>query len=413
MERFSTITLREKKESKVVKIGSDLKPEIVQGVINKWQSLIDTAAIIAHVPSGLIMRLNEKSIEVFLRSQTEGNPYEKGEQAKLMHGFYCETVIGTQEKLLVPDATKDVIWNVNNPDVDINMISYLGFPINWPDGEVFGTICILDNKENHYSNELSSLLQQIKQHLESDLQILLLNMNLGEKNTQLEQLNNTKSRFLSLISHDVRGALGTLDGFLKLILEHYDEFDKLKLKDLLNSLSKSASSAYLMLENLLNWSKNDLVQIKPIKTKIDIVEILESVLGFFEQEILLKQLKVKKEYFSNNVFIYADENMMTVILRNILSNAVKYTKSGGTITIRVFEFEKQHVIEIEDTGVGMDKSSVDKLFSYNEAHSAQGTKGESSAGIGLMLANEFMIKNNIKAIVESEIGKGTTFILTI
>ena len=413
MIKHSTITIRETKESKMVKIGSDLKPKIAQGVIDKWQSLIDTVAKIADVPSGLIMRLNEKTIEVFLTSETEGNPYKVGEQANLIYGLYCETVIGTQKKLLVPDATKNKSWKENNPDVDIDMISYLGFPINWPDGEVFGTVCVLDNKENYYSNDLSNLLHQIKQHIETDLQILLLNTDLVEKNSQLEQLNNTKSKFLSLISHDIRGSVGTLSEFLKLILEDYDRFDKSELKPILNSLSKNAISTYQTLETLLTWSKNDLVQIKPNKIKVNIVDITETILNSFEQEIILKELKIEKEYYSNNVFISVDEKMMIVIIRNILSNAIKYTKRGGPITIRMFQFKKQEIIEIEDTGIGMDKSSVDNLFSYDESHSTQGTKGESSAGIGLMLANEFMVKNDIKVIVESEIGKGTIFKLSI
>ena len=413
MIKHSTITIRETKESKMVKIGSDLKPKIAQGVIDKWQSLIDTVAKIADVPSGSIMRLNEKTIEVFLTSETEGNPYKVGEQANLIYGLYCETVIGTQKKLLVPDATKNKSWKENNPDVDIDMISYLGFPINWPDGEVFGTVCVLDNKENYYSNDLSNLLHQIKQHIETDLQILLLNTDLVEKNSQLEQLNNTKSKFLSLISHDIRGSVGTLSEFLKLILEDYDRFDKSELKPILNSLSKNAISTYQTLETLLTWSKNDLVQIKPNKIKVNIVDITETILNSFEQTIILKELKIEKEYYSNNVFISVDEKMMIVIIRNILSNAIKYTKRGGPITIRMFQFKKQEIIEIEDTGIGMDKSSVDNLFSYDESHSTQGTKGESSAGIGLMLANEFMVKNDIKIIVESEIGKGTIFKLSI
>ena len=76
------------------------------------------------------MKLNEETIEVFVKSNTEGNPYKTGEEAKLIYGLYCETVIGTQKQLLVPDATKSKVWNENNPDVDINMISYLGLPVN-------------------------------------------------------------------------------------------------------------------------------------------------------------------------------------------------------------------------------------------------------------------------------------------
>lgn len=413
MKKYSTIKIRRTKESKKVQLGADSKPVITQKIIDKWQALIDTAAKIAKVPSALIMRLNEKNIEVFLSSRTEGNPLKAGKKIDLIYGIYCETVIGTQKKLLVPNAMKNIIWKDNNPAIDDHMISYIGFPINWPDGEVFGTICVLDNKENCYNNDFHNLLNQIKQHIESDLQLLLTNTDLIEKNAQLEQLNNTKTRFLSLISHDIRGSVGTISEFLRLILEDYDRIEKSEIRPMINSLSKNASDTYQTLETLLIWSKNDLVHLNPNKIKINIVNIINNILDSFKQELLFKKLIVKKEYSSNNIVISADEKMMNVIIRNILSNAIKYTKSDGTITIRVFELNKQYIIEIEDTGIGMDKSKVDSLFSYNKLHSSQGTNGESSSGIGLMLAKDFIDKNNIKVVVESQLGKGTLFRLSI
>jgi GAF domain-containing protein len=225
-DRYSNITIRETGEKKQVKISSALKPVIDNSVIEKWQSLIDITAKIAKVPAGLIMKLNEDTIEVFIKSRTSGNPYKAGEEAKLVYGLYCETVIGTQNKLLVPDATKSPVWKDNNPDVDINMISYLGFPINWPDGEVFGTVCLLDNKENQYSQDYIDFLNQVKLHIEADLQLLISKQELEEANATLEQLNTVKSRFLSLISHDIRSGIGSCNEFLKLILENFDKFDK-------------------------------------------------------------------------------------------------------------------------------------------------------------------------------------------
>lgn len=201
-ERHSNITVRETNKRKTVKIGSELKPEIVSGVIRKWQSLIDITAKIVGVPSGLIMKLNEETIEVFVKSNTEGNPYEAGEEAKLIYGLYCENVIGTQKQLLVPDATKSKVWKENNPDVGINMISYLGLPINWPDGEVFGTVCLLDKKENHFSADYIDLLTQVKNHIETDLQLLVASKELDRQNIELKQtvelnekLRNSDKRF--------------------------------------------------------------------------------------------------------------------------------------------------------------------------------------------------------------------------
>ena len=239
------------------------------------------------VPSGLIMKLNKDSIEVFVKSQTGGNPYEAGEQAKLIYGLYCETVIGTQKQLLVPDANKSKVWKDNNPDVGINMISYLGLPINWPDGEVFGTVCLLDNKENMYNPDYINLLNQVKNHIETDLQLLVANKELAEKNRELEQMNTIKSRFLSLISHDVRGGIGVLDEFLKLTIENIDNYDKPRLKMILQSLSQNAGSAYQTLESLLRWSKNDLLQLEPDKNSVDVIQVIENLLHYFHQAALV------------------------------------------------------------------------------------------------------------------------------
>lgn len=408
-ERYSRIILREKGESKTVKIGSESKPDISVPVVKKWQSLLDTVAKIVNVPSALIMRLNEESIEVFLKSHTKGNPYEAGEEAKLVYGLYCETVIGTQQKLLVPDATKSKVWKDNNPDVDINMISYMGFPLNWPDGEIFGTVCLLDNKENHYNENYANLLHQIKQHIETDLQQLFIHKQLEEKNVRLEQLNDTKSRFLSLISHDIRGGIGTLDEFLKITIENLDIYDKHKIEMILKTLSEKAGFSYQMLDNLLNWTKNDLVELHPDKTRFDVIKQIEGLLQYFQQSLSIKEIQIQKHFTSDKILIYADEKMIKVSLRNILSNAIKYTPTGGKISVKVKEKDDRQIIYIEDTGIGMSEEHLKKLFTYDDAHSKQGTGAEESSGIGLMLTKEFLDKNDALVAVQSAPEKGTRF----
>jgi len=408
MKKYSTVTIRETQELKKVQISSDLKPKIYKNIEEKWQSIINTAARIVGVPSGLIMQLNEETIEVFLTSNTEGNPYEKGEEAKLIYGLYCETVIGTQDKLLVPNARKNKVWKKNNPDVNINMISYLGFPINWPDGEIFGTVCVLDSKENHYNSDYEDLLRQIKYHIEDDLELLLLNKDLNIKNTQLEQLNNTKSRFLSLISHDIRGNIGSISNFLQLITSDFDNFDKNELKNSLVSLNQISCASFQALENLLRWTKSDLVELKPEIVTVNIIEIVEEILSFFNHVLILKAIKVNKFFYSSEVIVKTDKNMITVILRNIISNAIKYNKRDGELTIQVVLENNKPKIIIKDTGIGMTEAVIDKLFNYNNKHTL-GTEGESSAGIGLLLTQEFLDKLGIKVSVKSELDKGTSF----
>lgn len=134
-----------------------------------WQDLLTHLANLLNVPAALIMKVSGHEIKVFISSKTKNNPYKVGDKEEYIDsGLYCETVIKTREKLIVPNALKDKNWD-NNPDIKINMISYLGYPLYLPNGEVFGTICVLDNKENHYSEEYCQLLYYYKDLIESHM----------------------------------------------------------------------------------------------------------------------------------------------------------------------------------------------------------------------------------------------------
>lgn len=159
---------------------------LADDVIDAWQSLVDTMAQAFDVPAGLIMRLSGEEIEVFISSQSENNPYRPGDTEHFLgSGLYCETVIRTGNPLLVPDALVDPEWR-ENPDMRLGMISYLGLPINLPDGSPFGTICVLDDKANSFSDLYVRLLSQFKTVVESHLQLAVLNQSLEGKNKDLQ-----------------------------------------------------------------------------------------------------------------------------------------------------------------------------------------------------------------------------------
>ena len=159
--------------------------EISEDTLNKWQSIVDIMAELIGVPAALIMRLVESDIEVFVSSQSDGNPYRPGDHEHFLEsGLYCETVINSNDKLLIPNALTDEKWK-NNPDVKLNMISYLGFPILLPDRKPFGTICVLDNKENAYSETYVNLIKEFREIIQSQLELIYMNTILGEKNKTL------------------------------------------------------------------------------------------------------------------------------------------------------------------------------------------------------------------------------------
>ena len=169
--------------------------------VTKWQEIVDLLAEIIRVPAALVMKVEPPNIKVLVSSKSPGNPYEQGELASLNTGPYCETVMKTRQPLFVPDALADEKWN-SNPDIKLGMTSYLGFPITWPNGDIFGTICVLDNKRNDYNDLYRKLLLHCRDVLQTDLRTAA---NLGER---LQLLLNLTSRITS--SLDLREVLRSI-----------------------------------------------------------------------------------------------------------------------------------------------------------------------------------------------------------
>ena len=154
--------------------------EIPEEFILNWQRTIDIMAETIQVPAGLIMRVHHKEIEVFIKSQNKENVYKQAEKADLDTGLYCETVMDTQKELLVPNALKDPSWDTN-PDIELGMISYCGLPLTWPDEKIFGTICVLDLKENHYNELYRALMHQFREIIQLGLKSIFDNHKLQNK----------------------------------------------------------------------------------------------------------------------------------------------------------------------------------------------------------------------------------------
>jgi len=147
--------------------------DIPQVVTDKWQEITNLLAELVQVPAALVMRIEPPEISVFVASKSQGNPYQPRERACLNTGLYCETVMRTRQFLLVPDARDDDEWR-SNPDIKLGMISYLGLPISWPNGDIFGTICVLDHKRNAYREVHHRLLLLLRDAVEADLRSVFL-----------------------------------------------------------------------------------------------------------------------------------------------------------------------------------------------------------------------------------------------
>jgi PAS domain S-box-containing protein len=166
------------------------KPDIPQEIQTRWQRIVDLMARTAGVAAALIMRADPPRIEVFVSSSTEGNPYRKGESEDLDAGLYCETVMEERAPLLVPDARKDPQWD-HNPDIARGMTFYLGYPLKWSDGVVFGTICVLDDKNNLQAIEFRGLIAEFQKLVERDLRLIV---EIREREALLAELQRQRDK---------------------------------------------------------------------------------------------------------------------------------------------------------------------------------------------------------------------------
>src|SRR5271169_2162734 len=186
--------------------------EVPSEIIRKWQEFVNLLAEIMHVPSASIMRVDPPHIKVFVSSTSQENPCEPG---SLDTGPYCETVMKTGQPLLVPDARENEAWKAN-PHVRSGMISYLGFPIGWPDGRLFGTICVRDNKRNEYSEAYLKLLLHFRDMLQADLKsFATLHGQLEQHEAKIRRL--VDANIIGIIIWDLEGRiLEANDAFLRI-----------------------------------------------------------------------------------------------------------------------------------------------------------------------------------------------------
>ncbi|WP_130806176.1 GAF domain-containing protein [Senegalia massiliensis] len=166
------VKLRSDGSYKEVPITSSDKPKLEDDMKKRWQNMANLIASFTNVRAGLIMEITQEAMQVFLMSENESNPYKVGGNDYLCHGLYCETVVGTDKELSIVDSRQLESWK-DNPDVDIDMISYYGLPIKWPDGEFFGTICVLDDEPMDLTSDQKILLKEFKSSMEKDLKLLM------------------------------------------------------------------------------------------------------------------------------------------------------------------------------------------------------------------------------------------------
>ncbi len=229
-----------------------------------------------------------------------------------------------------------------------------------------------------------------------------------EGEQEFKKLNHTKDRFLKITANDLRSSVGTLQSILDYLIKNFNLLKEPEKTDFLYSLKNCADSTYALLINLIEWTLNAAGDIKPAAARISISTCVKEVFELFSERAAFKNLKFEASV-SEEAELYCDENMFKTILRNLVSNAVKFSRPGGTIKVTADENKQPGniVLSISDTGVGIARERLDKLFNIDTTFCTEGTEGERGSGIGLVLCHELAVKNNGSLIIESDTGKGT------
>jgi PAS domain S-box-containing protein len=235
---------------------------------------------------------------------------------------------------------------------------------------------------------------------------------LNEKESQLRELVTTKDKLFSIIAHDLRSPFNAILGLSELLIENSKDFEVAKSKKFLEIINSSAKSTLILLDNLLNWAKAQTGQIiyKPEKTNLSAVvkEILEI------SNSIAKLKNISLNYIqTDNIEVYADLNMLKTILRNLISNAIKYTHPNGEIDISAVQNQNNIEITVSDNGIGMNEETRHKLFEIDTKITTTGTANEKGSGLGLILCKEFVEKHGGEIWVKSELGKGSSFVFSL
>ncbi len=340
--------------------------EIPEEIVEKWQKIVDIMAEVIDVPAGLIMRIKPPQIEVFRARKSEENPYEAGDTENLA-GLYCEKVIKSKDKLLVPNAQKDEEWE-NNPDVELGMVSYLGFPLEWPDGDVFGTICVLDSEENRYGKKYEGLMREFRELVETHLKLIYQREELKGQIQEREEAEEREDFLHSLLRHDVRNKVQIVKGYLELSRD-YDLPEE--LEDYLSKAEKATQDSVEIIEKVRTLRE---LSAREETGEVELCSSLEDAID--KHEDVFEENNIELECQKEEIKVLGG-TLLEELFSNLIENAVKH---GDCDKIKISAEEETDTVTVttEDDGCGIPDEDKDKVFE-------KGFKDEETGGSGLGL----------------------------
>ena len=298
-------------------------------------------------------------------------------------------------------------------------VSYVVSPLKRNDSIIGCVVAFHDITERmQYEEEMQRFVEELqynKELMEENAnEFAILNEELASSQSRLQELNASKDKFFSIISHDLRSPFTSIIGFAEVMLEDLDILDKVEIKEFTSSIYKSSKNIQNLLENLLQWSRVQTGRIEFNPINFDLNNLANDVVALYQVNAARKKISLSN-VIENEFQINADKFMIDTLLRNLVSNSIKFTSQGGEINILAEEIPNEEMLQIsiEDTGVGMTDEVLAKLFKIDEHVTTKGTEKEKGTGLGLILCKEFIEKHGGKIWAESTLGEGSKFKFTI
>ncbi|MCT4640495.1 MAG: tetratricopeptide repeat protein [Bacteroidales bacterium] len=382
--------------------------EIVQEVYNNTQFINKDTYLLIGINRSSSDSLTYSGIkpgsDKFINDFTSLNKIESVYE----HSFVFEESIFTG--YLQGDTKKDY-FNRNYFEIKENIQSIICIPLVVKKRKI-GVIMVGRKSKNAFIQMHLDILKTLGSYIAVALENTEAYSKIEEQTSELLKLNNTKDLMFSIIGHDLRSPVGNMETMLELIEENLSSYDYNNANYLLSITKGAARSAYNLLENLLYWAKAQKGEISYEPKLFNLSRKINEVVSLFDTTSQNKHIKISAN-IPSKIMVSADENLIYTVLRNLVSNAIKFTPEDGSIEI-LGEMSKENVIvSIKDSGVGISEENMKKIFDKHEHFTTYGTNNEKGTGLGLSICNTFINKHNGNLSVKSSPNKGSTFSFTL
>ncbi len=264
---------------------------------------------------------------------------------------------------------------------------------------------LLELQNQEISGQRNSIEQQNRKLTDA-------NERLEKSEDDLLRMVQTKDKLFSIIAHDLRSPFTALTGLTEVLQKNAHNIDPTEIAEYASLINESSHKLLILIENMLQWAKSQTGRLKLVPKAHSLKILIDEILKIYITQAEVKGISLKNE-IPDNISVFTDYETLSIIIRNLVSNGIKYTEKGGNVTLTAVQNNENTVIRVTDTGVGMDSEVLDKLFKIEEIFTTEGTSNEPGTGLGLIICKEFIEINGGTISVESSIGKGTTFSVTL